>query len=207
VLIPFLAGIFWFKHLRTESKTIFWLVLAGIVPQVLTAFMHQEDFLNALYNIYTPVELALVYSFFNNRPYINLFNKIRLVSVVLFVLYAVTIIALYGINHRFLNELVCMTNLCYVAWAGIFILQCALDDAEIPNRSSPLFWYLSGLILYSPATALVFSFYYSIGKNEVFKSLWVIHDIFNTAMYVFFAVGMYKDFRSGRKKERDLAYI
>lgn len=101
-----------------------------------------------------------------------------------------------------------MANLCYVAWISIYILQHLLDNDEIPDYRLPMFWYISGLILYAPATALVFSFYYFIGKNDLVKSLWVIHDIFNTAMYLFFAMGMYKNFRlSIAVREKKLVYI
>ena len=208
VVIPFLAGLLWFKQLSTASKTVFWLVIAAIVPQVLTEFMHQGNFLNTLYNIYTPVEFVIIYRLFYKPAYIPLFKRIRLVSVMLFLVFAIMIVSWYGINHRFLNELVCVANLCYVAWISVFILQGLLNDEETPDHGSPMFWYVSGLILYTPATALVFSFYYSIGKNDLVKSLWIIHDIFNTAMYVFFAIGMYKNFRcSVAGKKRKLVYL
>lgn len=208
VIIPFLAGVLWFKYLSRESKIIFLLVIVAIVPQIFTEFIVQGDFLNTLYNIYTPCEFAIIYLLFNKACYINLFKKIRLASVILFFGLSGAIITRYHINHRFLNEWVCMANLCYVAWISIFILQSLLDNDEIPDYRFPMFWYVSGLMLYAPATALVFSFYYSIGKNELVKSLWIIHDIFNTTMYLFFAIGIYKNFRlSMADKEKELVYI
>lgn len=207
VAVPFIIGILLFRYLTVESKIVFLLVVAAVVPQVLTDFMIQDHFLNSLYNIYTPVEFAIIYMLFSGIGYISFFRKIRFMTIIVFVVLSIVIMLVYGLQNRFLNEWVCIANLCYVAWIFIFILQSLLDNTAILDSRLPMFWYVAGLILYSPATALVFSFYYSISKNQFIKSLWIIHGIFNTVMYLFFAIGMYKNFRQKmRQKETGIAF-
>ncbi|HVZ96613.1 MAG TPA: hypothetical protein VG847_07045 [Chitinophagaceae bacterium] len=202
-MAPLVAGLLFFKYLNKESRIIFLLVIIATVPQVLTAFIAQAVFLNTLYNIYTPVEFVMIYLLFGRQISYRLFKSIRMVSVVVFLGVSVPVVIIAGIGNRFLNEWVCAANLCYVCWIFLFILQGLLDNVEILDSGSPMFWYLAGLIFYAPATALVFSFYYSIGKNSLIKDdLWVIHDIFNTFMYIFFAAGMYKNYRNGVRLKR-----
>lgn len=195
VIIPLLLGFAFFKKLDKKSKTIFFLVLVATIPQVLTAFIVQSEFLNSLYNIYTPVEFTIVYSFVAKSLSISLFKKIRTIMLIVFACFSFFIIGKYGLQKRFLNEWVCIANVCYIGWIFLYILECLIKNIDLLNPNLPMFWYLAGLILYTPCTALVFSFYYYIGKNALIKNLWVIHDIFNTILYIFFAIGLYKSYR------------
>jgi len=168
------------------------LVFLAALPQILTAFIPQKALLNCIYNIYTIIEFILVYFFIGNKASTLFFKKISRLTVMFFVLFLFVLIINEGLTNRFLNELVCVANIIYVSWIFSYVLENLFFENELLNIKLPMFWYLTGLILYTTCTALVFSFYYSIGKTSILKNLWIIHNVFNTLMYILFAVGLYK---------------
>src|SRR5438309_2197744 len=68
IIIPFLIGIMNYKGLNTDAKWIFLLVIAGLPPQIVTGIINKETVLVSLsYNLYTPVEVGILYLVFISK--------------------------------------------------------------------------------------------------------------------------------------------
>jgi hypothetical protein len=206
ILLPLLAGISSYKRLDPESRILFYLVILATLPQLLTSFMAHSKELNFIYNIYTPAEFLLTYLFIGNRMQVRIFRNISLTIVGLFLFLSVFIIIRYGLNHRFLNEWVCAANTCYLGWVLLYILESLQTEKKLLNTNLPMFWYISALLLYTPCTIFVFalSYYITKSQNPFINKLWNIQSVFNTLLYVFFAIGLLKaklNFRETREFE------
>lgn len=195
IIIPLIVGSIYFKKLNKQSKLIYYLVVLATFPQVLTAFIAKTPILNSIYNIYTPMEFALTYFFIGNKFKAFFFQKASQLIVVLFIFLSLIFFVYDGIEKKVTNELICAANIFYLCWIFLYILESIINDEELLNVELPLFWYIIALFLYAPCTALVTAFDYYIGKstNVLINNLWIIHDIFNSLLYIFFAIGLYKE--------------
>jgi hypothetical protein len=196
IIIPLMAGVFFYKKLDRDSKIIFYLVVLAASPQIITAFiLSSSPVRNIFYNVYTPVEFVLTYLFVGKKIQNISFRNICRFVVVLFIILSVALVYRYGLSHRFLNEWVCAANISYLCWIFLFILESLLQERRLLNTSLPLFWYISALLIYTPCTIFVFalSFYITGSKNPFISNLWIIHEIFNTLLYILFAIGLYKN--------------
>jgi len=195
VLVPLVTGLLLYKKLDPPSRIIFYLVLLAASPQIITEFMPSNPVRNVFYNVYTPAEFLLTYFFIGNKLQNRVLRNISFSLILLFIVLSVVLIGKYGLSGRFLNEWVCAANISYLCWIFLFILESLLQEKSLLNTDLPLFWYISGLLLYTPCTIFVFalSYFISQSKNPFIHNLWIIHEIFNTALYVSFAIGLYKN--------------
>lgn len=195
IIIPLLTGSLLYKKLDKESRIIFYIVVAAAVPQIITAFIQPSLVRNFLYNVYTPVEFVLTYILICNKLRGLLFRNICMSIIILFVVLSSTLIFTYGLSQRFLNEWVCAANISYLCWIFLFLLEGLLQERSLLNTGLPLFWYISALLIYTPCTIFVFalSFYITRSQNPFISNLWSIHGIFNTALYILFAIGLYQN--------------
>jgi hypothetical protein len=195
ILVPLVIGLCLYKRLDRDSRWIFYLVVLATVPQILTPFIPHTRFLGLVYNIYTPAEFALTYCFLGLKLQRKAFRMLSLIPVVCFAVISVWLVLLYGLENRFLNEWVCVANVSYLCWAFLFILESLLNEVKLLNPALPLFWYISGLVLYTPCTIFVFSLCYYIANSQhpFISRLWIVQSVFNTALYVLFAIGLYKN--------------
>jgi hypothetical protein len=191
--VPLIIGLYYYKNLEMESRIILFLVILASLPQLLTDFMTNARLLNFIYNIYTPIEFLLTYFLIGNKMRGRIFRNISILVVIVFIALSVAICVRVGLNHRFLNEWVCAANTCYFCWVLLFILESLLNEKKLLNVNLPLFWYISGLLFYTPCTMFVFalSYYITRSQNHFINKLWIIHGIFNTALYLLFAAGLY----------------
>ena len=68
VVIPFLLGCINFKDLNRDSRWIFLLVTVALVPQLMTAFVKNDDSaFNIAYNLYTPIEFFIFCVVFRSK--------------------------------------------------------------------------------------------------------------------------------------------
>lgn len=61
--------------------------------------------------------------------------------------------------------------------------------------------YLLGLFFYSSCTMLIFALwdYIMANRDSYLKNLWIIHDVFNTFMYIIFSIGFLFEVRFWNK--------
>lgn len=182
-----------YKKLDKESRIIFYLVILASVPQTLTDIIG-NSLLHFIYNVYTAIEFFLIYIFIGNKMQRRIFRNISTVIAVAFILLSLFIFIFYGWNHGFLNEWVCAANICYLSWILLFILESLENEKKLLNVHDPLFWHLSALLIYTPCTMFVFalSSYINKSQNPFINKLWIIHGVFNTLLYLFFAIGFFK---------------
>jgi hypothetical protein len=183
-----------FYKLDKHSKYIFYLVVLATIPQLLTAFFPHTSLLDLVYNIYTVIEFLLVYLFIGKKFENKVFEKISIGTVALFGILVLWFSIRFGMMARFFNEWVVTANIFYLTWILLFVLESFQNEKKLVDMNQPLFWYLCGLILYTPCTVIVFALYYYIdtSKNILIKNLWIIHGVFNIILYLFFAIGLFK---------------
>jgi hypothetical protein len=195
VLLPLFIGGSLYTRLDRDSRWIFYLVALATVPQLLTPFDLHTHALWLTYNIYTPLEFTLTWFFIGNKLQRRLFRALAGLLVAGFAGLSVYLVLRFGWAERFLNEWVVAADIAYLCWVFLFILESLLNEVRLLNTNLPLFWYISGLLLYAPCTIFVFSLCYYIrdSKNPFIHRLWNIQAAFNIALYVLYAVGLYKN--------------
>jgi len=194
IILPLLVGAINFYKLDKQSRYVFYLVLLATIPQLLTAFISRTVLLDFIYNAYTPMEFLLVYLFIGRSLESSLFKNISMGTVVAFGILVFGFIFYFGMQAKFFNEWVAVANIFYLTWILLFVLESLKNEKKLIDARQPLFWYLSGLILYTPCTVIVFALYYHIdtSRNILIKNLWIIHGVFNIILYLFFTIGLYK---------------
>jgi hypothetical protein len=202
ILLPLAAGFLFFRRLDEPSRIIFYVVILASVPQILTAAMPDSKNLNIVYNIYTPLEFIFIYFLVGNKYTRPAFINTSRALVIAFFLLTVIIVVRFGLYDKFRNELVCAADTVYLIWIFMFILQGLLTDQKLMNHRLPMFWFISGLLIYAPCTIFVFALMYYIDTSTVpfIKNLWSIHGVFNTLMYCLFAIGLFKNHRLEKAK-------
>lgn len=195
ITIPLFVGFVNFKILNQNSLIVYYLILLASIPQLLTIGFLRTSTLNLIYNVYTPIEFGFIFYLMSRNIYISLLRKLLIAISFLFVFLSLYLIASTGINGRFLYEWVCYANLCYFCYCILIIFQNLINEKDLLHYDMPMFWFLSGLLLYTPCTFFVFALYPFIYKSDniIIKNLWIIHNIFNTVLYIFYAVGLYKN--------------
>lgn len=201
VLLPLIMGCCLLKYISKDSYVVLGVVVLATIPQLLKPFVFNHRLLDAIYNLYTPCEFILFFVLFNSKVYHPLRKRIILTTFVSGLLLIILSMIWFGINGRFLNELVCLSNLLYTSWILLVILdQYETEDAKI-DASTPFFWYLTGLLFYAPCTILIFSLWYYIKEHpeSILTPLLIIHNIFNLTMYILFTKGIWKDYQVNKK--------
>jgi hypothetical protein len=196
VIIPLITGLIFFKWLNWDSKTILFIVFFASFPQILISLSawgkkHSIE----LYNIYTLIEV-LLYALFFHKHIGTRKNKIILLTLVgLFFLRAFSYSKL-NLFSRFYYEWVSYSNLLYLLLVILFLYEKYQSQNFALSPKNQNFWYCVGLLIYAPTTFLMFMLYTKVSVNQkaTYSYLWSIHDIFNTLMYLLFAIGMYMNY-------------
>lgn len=192
IFLPLLIGAVFYLRLGRDSRWIFYTVLAATIPQVITAFQVDRGFRNVLYNVYTPLEFIFLFILFLTK-FENIFRrKLYLYTMPVYLVLCTFYFLRFSISFKFINELVCVNNLIYVFWLLLFFRdQYSAEDFQL-IKQNPFTWYVFGLIIYAPCTMIVFALYYYIAANphSLLKGLWMIHNVCNILMYIFFSVGL-----------------
>jgi len=195
VVLPFVVGLINYKGLNGDSKWIFYITIAAVPPQILTYIVHFKEtkWLNILYNLYTPVEFALLYGLFRKKYETSLSRMLLKMSGALYAGISIYCVSAYGITSQFLQWWVCVNNLIYIFWIMTYLKEQYNSDSFVIRKGNPFAWYVLAFIIYSPCTVLVFSLYYYIRNpnRAALWNLWLIQIICNILLYLFFAVGLF----------------
>jgi hypothetical protein len=193
-LLPLLLGLVWLFFLSRESIIILLIVLLACVPQVLHALDIKNTTLKSLsYNLYTPAEFFLFFNVFcahvenkKNLLLVKITAIVYSVASVFFILY-------FNVAKGFISEWAALNNLIYTTWILIvFLEQYRYSNEKNLDFSSPFFWFIMGLLFYSPCTAMIFSMWNYMEQSNA-SPLKIIHAIFNINMYLLFSIGFLKD--------------
>lgn len=194
VVVPFVWGLLLFSKLDTASKIIFCVVCIALIPQLATTFLKNVDkeFLNILYNLYTPLEFCFLLFFFYQRNK----NRFLILSILLLnIIISIFLFSIKDISNGVVFQMISINNLLYTFLIFLYLIKQFNNDNYLLSISDPYNWYIIGLLLYAPCTFFVFANYLKTSSNlNSGKSvLWVIHNIFNILMYIFFAIGFLKN--------------
>src|SRR5215831_8689501 len=107
IVLPLVAGLFFYKSLDEPSRIIFYLMILAAIPQLLTIPMDDTKALNVVYNLYTPIEFLFIYLLIGIKIQIRSFRIFGIILIIIFSCFASYLILTYGLYNRFLNELVC----------------------------------------------------------------------------------------------------
>jgi len=194
VVLPLAAGLINYKGLNSDSKWIFYITVAAVPPQILTYFVHfnETKWLNICYNVYTPVEFALLYGLFRKKFELPVNQFLGRLFAVVYVGVSVYFIAAFGISAHFLEWWVCINNLIYIFWIMTFLKEQYQSESFVIHKRNPFSWYILAFIIYAPCTVLVFGLYYYIRdpRRVGLWNLWLIQIICNILLYLFFAIGI-----------------
>jgi len=193
IIIPLLVGIMNSKGLNKDSKWILYLVSIALIPQALTALLvHENTLLNLSYNLYTPIEFGVLYIIFYSKHRIKANRHAMKITTMIFLASYSYFLIEYGLEKRFLNELVCISHILYMLWILLLLKQEYSAESTLIIKQNPFTWYLFGTILYAPSTLIVFALYYFIRdpKNEILNNLWIIQSLSNILLYLLYAAGL-----------------
>ena len=181
------------RKLRQDGLLVLLLVVTGSIPQLIRGALGRVDFIYLFYNINICVELTILYFFFK----INIKTRLRLSIIKWFFVFSLCF-GLFltlneGFGNRFFNEWVCVNNIMFTGWILLLLLEFYERDELIISPESPIFWFVIGLFLYTSCTVLIFSLwnYIMSHENTLLANLWIIHDMFNTIMYLVFSYGLF----------------
>jgi len=194
IVLPFVAGFINYKGLNRDSRWIFFLVLAALVPQILTFIINkQTSLLNISYNVYTLIEFGILYLIFKDKYQQSANNFILHMTLFIYGIISMILLIRNGFAAKFLNNLVCINNVIYMIWILLFLKeQYSIENTSI-QKKNPFAWYLLALLIYAPCTVIAFALYNYIreGTNPVLLNLWIIQSICNILLYIIFSVGLF----------------
>lgn len=196
ILLPLLTGIVFLKRLSKDALLIWGMVFIGTIPQLLKPHFDKTPLLNVAYNIYVIAEFIFLFFFFNNKFCKKILKGIFKLTVYVYVILAIAILILNGISNHFLNYLISLNSLVSITWILMIVLEQYGYETKLNiTLSSSIFWFLSGMFLYTSCTIMIFLFWNFIqaGPAEISNSLRGIHSIFNINLYIFFSIGFLKE--------------
>ncbi len=210
IVLPLMVGVFFIKKLSVDSLLILGIVFLGTIPQLLRYFDEKSTLQYISYNIYTPFEFILMFFLFRKKHQNRVKYRIFLASFVAYIVSSISIVIVFDIRRRFINEWVCLNNIIYTAWILLVIIEQYQVKNEIKlTLSSPFVWYLVGMFFYAPCTTLMFSLWQYIKRHPDSKlnDLWIINNLFNINMYVLFTVGFLKDIYQSKNFSVNKAFL
>lgn len=189
ILLPLFTGLWFSKKLSPKSLIILFLVIVATPPQLSSVFFSKE-ISNLIYNIYTPIELFILFFFFKKIINSKISKKIFKTSLITYCTISLIILLIdRSIAADFINEWVSVNNLFYLLWILLyFIDQYLLPEMEL-SINDPFWWSLLGIFIYAACTPLHFILFDIIKKTI----LSVFHSSFNILLYIFFTISFWKD--------------
>ena len=186
VLLPLLTGLIFWRKTKSFSRGLILLSFVAAVPHLLAAFGIPPSKRNIIYNLYTVVEFAIMFSIFRPR-FVTSFSK-RVIGGVL----SIPILISKNFITDFNNQLVCLTNLVFLFWILVLMRDTYLFDTPLFTKKDPFTFFALGIIVYASASMLVMGLYNFLLENpkSPVAKLWVFHDFSNIFIYTMFFVGI-----------------
>jgi hypothetical protein len=183
VLAPFLLGIAFYRKLDSNSHWLVVLLALASIAQ-LASFLPTKDELK-VYNLYAIIDpVVWAFMFFRNSK--RYFIKLAICIITILQISAgIYLAATEGISEGFLNEMVCLNSISQTLWVLLFFYERYISEEIEALEKEPMFWFCLGLLIYGPTTYFHFV-YFPISANLRF-----LHHLFNSLMYLVFAIGMY----------------
>jgi hypothetical protein len=196
ILLPLLLGFIFLKKLSRDSLIVWGIVTLGSIPELLGQFTTDTLTRNIAYNLYTPFEFAMLWVLYRDKFRSRLNRRIFRTTVRIYIGLSLLIVWYFGMAARFINEWVCVNNIIYTAWTLMVLAEeFSSEEGMRLNFQLPFFWYITAYFFYAPCTLLLYSLWHFIKQNpdSPLDNIWIIHNVFNTCLYVFFTVGFVKD--------------
>lgn len=194
VVLPVLIGLIYINKIRGTARIIWSISVFACIPQMVRFFYDHAPITFIVFNTYSVFEFFLIQFFFlkllgNSRE-----KRWIYFSSVLFIIYFSFLLLAIGFISRFLNEIVCFDFLIYTIGAFMILLKEFDQESTFFEVQFPDFYFLIGILLYSPVTVFIFSLwqYLQLHRSAPIGNIFIIHDVFNAIMYFLFAFGIYK---------------
>jgi hypothetical protein len=211
IVLPMLLGFLFLKKLDRDSRIILFIVTAGAVPQLmdefstLTGTMLFEPIIWILYNIYITTEFITYFFLFRSKINHQKARDIMLASSVIFLVSTAILYHMRDIKPKFIFELAAASYVIQLSWVFMGLLSYYTSEDELMSTRRPYFWFLIGIAAYAACTAPYFCIWsYANAKYQVGENILnLIHYVFNTFLYLSFAVGMIMNIRPMTIKTSD----
>ncbi len=197
MVLPVVLGCFFFNKLDFDSKLILGVVLIGFCIQLLHYVLHQKVVLNWLYNIYTPIEFVALWYLFKKKLLSLQRRNFMDISLLVFAVISIGLVLTFGLNQRYLYEWAIVKNIVLIYWVALCLFEFYFTSYLKINIQQPFYWYLSGIICYASCTLVFYLMWYLVRKyaTQDFSGLALCHLVFNTILYLLFAVGLFKNYQ------------
>lgn len=170
------------------------IVVLACIPQLLHGLLLKNITLKSLtYNLYTPAEFYLFYFIFKWHVH-DKAGKIWLTtSMIIYSAVSVYYILFSSLTEEFIPFWTAINNIFYTSWILIiFYEQYAFNDEHSLSFRNAFLWFVMGLLLYAPCTAMIFAGW-DFMEHSNMHIMKIIHSIFNIIMYICFSIGFYVD--------------
>lgn len=157
--------------------------------------------MNIFYNINVSLEFLFLVFFFKDRFHNKNLNKLYISSIFISIAVGIYSFIQFDFRTKFFTEWLTTNNLMYTMWILLLVYDYYERDLHDFKHEKSLLYYLIGLFLYTSCTGLIFPLweYLMANRNPYYISPWIIHDLFNIAMYVLISYGLIIEFKTSRK--------
>lgn len=166
-----------------------YLLLLASVPQLASVFDVSGRNRWFVYNFYIVADAFIWALIF----FINIHQKIKFWITAFLSLFLISFVYLAISEHpgsRFFSELVCLNSMIQVVWVLIFFYETYKSELVYRIEMKPMFWFCMGILVYAPSTYFHFAFRDIINKSEFYIGFRNVHDVLNTLLFLFLAVGL-----------------
>ncbi|WP_430408448.1 hypothetical protein [Kordia sp.] len=184
-----------------KTKWIVLVVFIASITQTIRLYLGRTPDMNIFYNINVTLEFLFLVFFFKDRFHNKYLNKLFIISAFIALIVGLFSFIQFDFKTKFFTAWLTTNNLAYTMWILLLVYDYYERDLHDFKHEKSLLYYLIGLFLYTSCTGLIFPLweYLMATKDAYYISPWIIHDLFNSAMYVFIAIGLVVEYRNSKK--------
>jgi hypothetical protein len=196
ILLPFLIGISRSGKQSVEQLLLLGLVTLSLLTEALGFYININQLADsnlAVYNIYVVilfVFLNRIYLEILQWKYIKLSLNILLVS---FVLFALVNVIFWQPIHTFHSNTITVSLVVSMVLSVAYFYQWLNKAGDLSWKNKPMFWFNSGILIYSSGALLLFVFIERAlsSSSETIGSLWAFNAFLNIMLNCFYTLSLW----------------
>ncbi len=178
VILPLLFGMLYWRHLDKGMVILEWNLLLNLSVELLGLFMAIQQIGNLwVYNLYSPIEVILVFLAFRIWNEHGIVRKAILYGIGAFIVFWAVILLMQG-NEQAVNIILTFESVLMVIFA-VATLFSALNKDQVPILKNPAFWVSSAYLLYFAGNLFLFAMIKALFVLSEWKNAWILHSLLN----------------------------